>query len=89
MIFEIVKFGKFLEFSKLQIIENFLKCSNWKINKFLDFINLENQNLAERICNFRIVSPFDSIDKFYANLLVYWYYQFSKFLFPILVTCDS
>ena len=70
MTFEIVKFMNFFEYSELGIfkifgIENFSifqignswNCPNWKINKFLDFFNLKNQNLAPKIDDFGIICP--------------------------------
>ena len=54
----------FFEFAKLQIFRifqtwSFWNCPNWKIKKFQDFFNLENQSLARKIGNFGIVRPFD------------------------------
>ena len=69
------------EFSKLQIfeisqIENFLNCPNWKIKKFENFFNSENQSLGPKIGNFGIVRPFD-IPHFSQ------FFQFSNLLFDI------
>ena len=84
----------FLELSKLEMFEifdiiKFWNCPNREVNNRLDYFNLQNQNLALKIGDLRIVHPFDL--PHYSQFCQFSYLpfdinQFSQFLFPILVT---
>ena len=80
-----------LKFFKLEIfgifkIGIFSNIQNWKINKFQDFLNLENQNLVLKIGSFGIVHPFDipHYSQFCQfSYLLYDIHEFFQFLFPL------
>ena len=48
-----------MQFFEISSIWSFWNCLNWKIQRFRDFFNLENQSLAPKFGNFGIVRPFD------------------------------
>ena len=90
-LFQIVKFGKFLEFSKLKFwkLHVYEIVQIEKLTNIYNFFNLKNKNLAKQIFNFGIIHSFDILH--YSKFCKFSYLhfdrnQFSEFRFSIILT---